>query len=197
MTKYIKSKDGKFAGSIGDGKDSVPTVAPKVPKAPKLTKTQQARIDYNERMREMKERHAAMLPEILARRERQEAARQSWFTISESVNSSYPEARWMILDENKELVRLTDRDGNTVAEGADVTNGDSAFNDNLAVFAQHEDIVGDRYKKDDGHRVGIFYLCGEDGCTHRFYPEGFQPGHTASVRCMSGRRPHCTCDTCF
>lgn len=23
------------------------------------------------------------------------------------------------------------------------------------------------------------------------------PRHTASVRCQSGKRPHCTCDTCF
>lgn len=28
MTKYIKSKDGKFAGSIGDGKTNVPSAAP-------------------------------------------------------------------------------------------------------------------------------------------------------------------------
>jgi hypothetical protein len=28
MTKYIKSRDGKFAGSIGDGKHTVPTSAP-------------------------------------------------------------------------------------------------------------------------------------------------------------------------
>lgn len=23
------------------------------------------------------------------------------------------------------------------------------------------------------------------------------PSHTASSRCESGKRPHCTCDTCF
>ena len=28
MTKYIKGKDGKFAGSIGDGKSKTPTTAP-------------------------------------------------------------------------------------------------------------------------------------------------------------------------
>lgn len=194
MTKYIKSKDGKFAGSIGDGKTNVPTAAPKLPK---VSKAEQARLDNNAKIREFNERRAAMLPEIMARRERQEASRQSWFTISESLNSTYPEARWMILDENKELLRLTDRDGNTVAEGSTVLGTNPAVKEGLEVFSQHEDLVSGRYKKDDGHRVGIFFLCGEDGCTHRFYPEGFQPGHTASVRCMSGRRPHCTCDTCF
>jgi hypothetical protein len=25
----------------------------------------------------------------------------------------------------------------------------------------------------------------------------FAPRHTASQRCESGKRPHCTCDTCF
>ena len=25
----------------------------------------------------------------------------------------------------------------------------------------------------------------------------FAPSHIASRRCESGRRPHCTCDTCF
>lgn len=31
MTKYIKGKDGKFKGSIGDGKTNVPTSAPRMP----------------------------------------------------------------------------------------------------------------------------------------------------------------------
>lgn len=30
MTKYIKGKDGKFVGSIGDGKTNVPTAAPNI-----------------------------------------------------------------------------------------------------------------------------------------------------------------------
>jgi hypothetical protein len=103
----------------------------------------------------------------------------------------------MILDDNKELVRLTDQDGNTVAEGSSVVANNTTVKDNLEVFAQHEDLANGRYKNDEEHRVGIFYPCGEDGCTHRYYPEGFQPGHAASTRCMSGRRAHCTCDTCF
>jgi hypothetical protein len=41
-------------------------------------------------------------------------------------------------------------------------------------------------------------------CQKVFYPvlragEGwpFAPGHKASARCESGKRPHCTCDCCF
>lgn len=28
-------------------------------------------------------------------------------------------------------------------------------------------------------------------------PNAFSPSHKASERCESGKRPHCTCDTCF
>jgi hypothetical protein len=28
-------------------------------------------------------------------------------------------------------------------------------------------------------------------------PGAFAPGHQPSDRCESGKRPHCTCDTCF
>ena len=33
----------------------------------------------------------------------------------------------------------------------------------------------------------------------RYRAEGvsFHPSHTASPNCQSGRRAHCTCDTCF
>lgn len=43
-------------------------------------------------------------------------------------------------------------------------------------------------------------------CKEVFYPqlrqgkklnEIFAPRHKASVRCESGKTPHCTCDTCF
>jgi hypothetical protein len=37
-----------------------------------------------------------------------------------------------------------------------------------------------------------------EGCTYceQHWP-GMMPSHTASPRCQSGRRNHCTCDTCF
>jgi len=37
MTKYIKGKDGKFQGSIGSGKTSVPTAAPQPVTAPAIS----------------------------------------------------------------------------------------------------------------------------------------------------------------
>lgn len=191
MTKYVKGKDGKFAGSIGDGKDNVPTAAPKVSAA------ERRRLEMNEQVRQINERALANREAYARLREQREAARQAWFSISDSVNSSYPEARWMLLDENYQLVGLTNQDNTIIADGASVIATHPTVQDSLEVFARHEDLVSGRYKRDEGHRVGIFYLCGEDGCTHRYYPEGFQPGHTASRYCRSGRRPHCTCDTCF
>ena len=43
---------------------------------------------------------------------------------------------------------------------------------------------------------------GCDYCRHEFYARDqpvhvFAPRHTASSRCRSGKRPHCTCDTCW
>lgn len=39
------------------------------------------------------------------------------------------------------------------------------------------------------------------GCKERYEAKDptsvFVPNHQASTRCESGRRPHCTCDTCF
>lgn len=41
-------------------------------------------------------------------------------------------------------------------------------------------------------------------CRDHFYPSfragkgfPFAPSHKASSMCLSGRRPHCSCDTCF
>lgn len=38
-------------------------------------------------------------------------------------------------------------------------------------------------------------------CKSEFYPhpklEPFAPAHKASSYCRSGKRAHCTCDTCF
>lgn len=33
--------------------------------------------------------------------------------------------------------------------------------------------------------------------TRTFPQDVFAPNHTASSRCESGKRSHCTCDTCF
>ena len=45
--------------------------------------------------------------------------------------------------------------------------------------------------------VGIYV----DGCTYcqgeRERGNTFFPSHHASERCQSGKRNHCTCDTCF
>jgi hypothetical protein len=41
-----------------------------------------------------------------------------------------------------------------------------------------------------------------NGCRERYESKGmpydvFAPRHKASDRCQSGKRSHCTCDTCF
>lgn len=38
-----------------------------------------------------------------------------------------------------------------------------------------------------------------EGCSYCEQNKGasMMPSHDASLRCESGKRPHCTCDTCF
>lgn len=192
MTKYIKGKDGKFAGSIGDGKTNVPTAAPKISKA------EQRRLENNERIRAINERYAAGREERVLKAQKNEAGRQAWFRISDGLNVSHPTARWMVLDEDFSLVGLkADRDGDVIATASEVMASNPGLVDDLAALKEYDQVSEGRYKTDAGHRVGIFYRCGEDGCQHQYYPEGFQPGHRASNYCRSGQRPHCTCDTCF
>jgi len=38
---------------------------------------------------------------------------------------------------------------------------------------------------------------GECSYCDKWGDDPMMPSHTASARCESGRRPHCTCDTCF
>lgn len=52
MAHYVKGRDGKFAGSVGDGKTNVPTAAPAVPAGGPLDSTGQT-------LRDIDERHAA------------------------------------------------------------------------------------------------------------------------------------------
>lgn len=41
--------------------------------------------------------------------------------------------------------------------------------------------------------MAFCWSCEEIATTHK----GFGPRHVASVYCLSGKHPHCTCDTCF
>ncbi len=39
--------------------------------------------------------------------------------------------------------------------------------------------------------------CAACGSICKSCAEGWLPSHEASKGCQSGKRPHCTCDTCF
>lgn len=48
------------------------------------------------------------------------------------------------------------------------------------------------------HPAGDIYVVGCAYCEReREAGVTFFPRHVPSVRCQSGKRPHCTCDTCF
>ena len=42
----------------------------------------------------------------------------------------------------------------------------------------------------------VDFVAGCPGCIQRM-ETGMGPAHYASPRCRSGKRPHCSCDTCF
>jgi len=192
MTKYIKGKDGKFAGSIGDGKTNVPTPAPAT-----VSKAEQKRQETNARIREINARFEAGKEARQLAAQKNAAGRQAWFSISDTFNESYPAASWMNLDDEFNITGLTDHDGNIIATAADISSAHPDVAARLKDLREYDQVASGRYAKDGGHRLGIFSKCGEDGCEHLYYPEGFQPGHTASRYCRSGRRNHCTCDLCF
>lgn len=37
--------------------------------------------------------------------------------------------------------------------------------------------------------------CAVEGCTYNVY--GMAPTHAVNDNCKSGKKPHCTCDSCF
>ena len=55
----------------------------------------------------------------------------------------------------------------------------------------HADDTMLEWTNDSGHRVRVTNCY---SCKQR---SGGGPDHAASERCRSGKRPHCTCDTCF
>lgn len=59
-----------------------------------------------------------------------------------------------------------------------------------------EDFLKQRNREEDMRLKG--YLPGCLACEERYDdPEHRGPKHYASSGCESGKKPHCTCDTCF
>lgn len=195
MTKYIQGKDGKFAGSIGDGKASVPTAAPSVPNP--ATKSSTSPAELNDRYAAINARYAAQEAERAAQRAAEQASRDAWRDVSATLRAAYPEARWMHLTSDFTVSSLSDGDGQLIATGDQVAAECPTVADQRSALAGGTGFQRGSFKEGDGYRIGIFIACPEDGCDHLYYPEGMQPSHKASPFCRSGQRPHCTCDTCF
>jgi hypothetical protein len=189
MSKYIKSKDGKFAGSIGDGKDSVPTAAPSAPQVP-VTINLKVKPEYAEK-------HAA----YQRLNERRETARTAMVSLSDSLRAQWPEARYLAFTDDGHPSKIEGY-GNAVIW--DSVN-DAPLPDSLNEQAQTYFANADDYQFDSGYpldhdgvkAMAILGRCGIDGCNFLTPARGFFPSHEATASCRSGRRPHCTCDTCF
>lgn len=76
------------------------------------------------------------------------------------------------------------------------------------VFARDDSFFNEQFREDNDERNDRLRLkreaalrrrrpAGECAYCDRDGDDPMMPRHTASERCESGKRPHCTCDTCF
>jgi hypothetical protein len=201
MTKYIKDKSGKFAGSLPEVPklDSPSIPAPVAPVAP----VAEVKPAFG-----TPEWHAWVEEKRLVREEqyaRRAEARTVIENFTDKIHSEYPDARFFVFDDEWNPLRVEGYDNKVILDLESEEHG--ALADTLKIetmnavegFEQYKAEGYSEYKGAEGN-VGISMLikCPEaDDCNFRRPAFGFAPSHKASERCMSGKRPHCTCDTCF
>jgi hypothetical protein len=184
MTEYIKGKDGKFAGSIGDGKTHVPTAAPVIASAPAAEIVDPTPSPVE-----------AMFAKYADRTRLRDAARASWYNVSDSILETNPESTHIILDENDTPIRIEGRDGLVVWDHSEYPLADDMLADVATWSAGKDKWDLDReYKATDGtSRLTLLHKCPEDGCNFRYGSVGWYPRHDTPA----GHSAHCTCDSCF
>lgn len=201
MVKYIKDKSGKFAGSLPDAPElsgvNAPIEAPPAPPAPAIAvKPAFGTPEWQEWVEQRRiEREAS----DLLRREAVDVI--SNFT--DKIYEDFPNARYFVFDENWNPVAIEAYNNEVVI---DLTADDhSALADTIRIESQNcvgglEQLLDSDYGSSSSRRgVSMLIRCNEseDCGFRRPAARGFAPSHTASPRCLSGKRNHCTCDTCF
>jgi hypothetical protein len=199
MTKYIKDKSGKFAGSLpGEPKLSSvsPIDAPPIPASPaQPVKPAFGTPEWHEWAEQRR-----------IEREASDAVRMEARTVitnfTDKLQDEFPNARYFVFDEDWNPVAVEGYSNEVVL---DLTSEEHvALADTLRIEASScvdgmKQFVDKDYTSPEGYKgVTMLIRCTEsDDCNFRRPARGFAPSHTASPRCMSGKRPHCTCDTCF
>jgi hypothetical protein len=200
MTKYIKDKTGKFAGSLPDEpKLASNSQVSQVP-TPPASQTVEAKPAFG--TPEWHEMIAQKRLEQAAREQSRAAAREVIYNFTDKVNSEFPDSRYFVFDEEWNPVAIEGYDNEVLIDLRSEEHG--ALADTLKIETENcveglKSFVDRDYKSPEGNiGVTMLILCDEgDNCQFRRPARGWAPSHNASPRCMSGKRPHCTCDTCF
>lgn len=199
MAKYIKDKSGKFAGSLPDEPKlsaASPINTPPIPTLPaQAIKPTFGTPEWHEWVEQRR-----------LEREASDAARLEARTIianfTDKLQDEFPNARYFVFDEAWNPVAVEGYSNEVVL---DLTSEEHVgLADTLRIETSRcvdgiEQFIDKDYKSPEGYKgVTMLIRCTEsDDCNFRRSARGFAPSHAASPRCQSGKRPHCTCDTCF
>jgi hypothetical protein len=191
-SSVVKSSTGKIVNNIPSGRN-VPSQSPGLPMKPaEKTLSTPDSSAYEKRMQRQAE---------IARHK--EAIRHSIGELTDAISMSHPDALTLSLDDDFRPTRVEDRHGNMLI---DLQNAPELRErvEQLALQSESMKIATENgfllRENSDSKEKSIFLLfkCPEDqNCNFRSAHHGIAPSHTASEYCQSGRRAHCTCDTCF
>jgi hypothetical protein len=200
MTKYIKDKTGKFAGSLPD--------EPKIASSNQLSQVPNLPTPPAVEVKPVfgtPEWHAMVAQKRLEREAQEQsraAAREVIYNFTDKINSEFPNSRYFVFDQDWNPVAIEAYDNEVLIDLKSEEHG--ALADTLKIETANcieglKTFVETGYKSPDGNiGVNMLILCDEgDGCQFRRPSKGWAPSHEASPACQSGKRPHCTCDTCF
>jgi hypothetical protein len=201
MPKYIKDKSGKFAGSIPEAPKLNSPSESTSPPVPEYTVHPSTPMSGPAVWQAQRDEQVRLQDEIYANRR---LAADVVDNFTDKIIMEYPDSRYFVYDENwkpiaiegynnKVIIDLTSEEHASLAETIKIES--SYVLPGLAKMKTEEH----DYTSPEGY-VGISMRirCPDAiDCEFRRPARGFAPRHKASDYCMSGRRPHCTCDTCF
>lgn len=188
----IKGSDGKIAGNL-PAASTMPKPAPEIPaKMPTYLEQLYAKAAENK-------------IKIQREQELRSAAREVISSLTDSLEARYPNVFTLTVDENNVPVSIEDRNSDIIKvldtkEDKEVFDAFAKNKESLEFSIANHLVNKERRPSADGAVKSLFlaFRCAESpDCQYRTARYGFAPSHEASQYCMSGRRSHCTCDTCF
>lgn len=203
MAKTYKKKDGSSIVKAANGKivgnlpsdASKPVAAPVLPQKAGSVATESAQPSlYEIRQAEYakKEQDRVVTREVAA-------------NLADEIEERFPTARLLGLNDELEPVSLEDWEGNVVEiltpeKYPELFDTFSQKKENIAGGLENGWQQKERTPQAPGATKFMFlsFRCkASEDCQFRHTGYGWAPSHEASRFCSSGRRAHCTCDTCF